>query len=198
MREDPDVILVGELRDAETISMAMTAAETGHLVFGTLHTTGRRQNPSIASSTPLPVRRIREADQELPRQNTLLAVITQILVEVRRCARAARIVRDHGDDEGHCQLIQTDQTASDPHASCRPGRDFGHADARPGAARRHHGEEIDPDDAYAYATEKRLFQKYVTDNEPFCRSFDVAGSGTRIGPGPTAACNLEGRSRGNH
>ena len=40
MREDPDVILVGELRDAETISMAMTAAETGHLVLGTLHTTG--------------------------------------------------------------------------------------------------------------------------------------------------------------
>ena len=40
MREDPDVILVGELRDAETIMMAMTAAETGHLVLGTLHTTG--------------------------------------------------------------------------------------------------------------------------------------------------------------
>ena len=40
LREDPDVILVGELRDAETISMAMTAAETGHLVLGTLHTTG--------------------------------------------------------------------------------------------------------------------------------------------------------------
>src|SRR5450631_3224782 len=39
MREDPDVILVGEMRDAETISMAMTAAETGHLVLGTLHTT---------------------------------------------------------------------------------------------------------------------------------------------------------------
>ncbi len=39
MREDPDVILVGEMRDAETIAMAMTAAETGHLVLGTLHTT---------------------------------------------------------------------------------------------------------------------------------------------------------------
>ena len=40
LREDPDVILVGELRDIETISMALTAAETGHLVFGTLHTSG--------------------------------------------------------------------------------------------------------------------------------------------------------------
>jgi twitching motility protein PilT len=38
LREDPDVILVGELRDLETIQLALTAAETGHLVFGTLHT----------------------------------------------------------------------------------------------------------------------------------------------------------------
>ncbi|HEZ0765197.1 TPA: type IV pilus twitching motility protein PilT [Neisseria meningitidis] len=40
LREDPDVILVGEMRDPETIGLALTAAETGHLVFGTLHTTG--------------------------------------------------------------------------------------------------------------------------------------------------------------
>ena len=40
LRQDPDVILVGELRDLETIEAAITAAETGHLVFGTLHTTG--------------------------------------------------------------------------------------------------------------------------------------------------------------
>ncbi|MDR2671998.1 MAG: type IV pilus twitching motility protein PilT [Coriobacteriales bacterium] len=43
MREDPDVILVGEMRDYETISAAVTAAETGHLVFSTLHTTGASQ-----------------------------------------------------------------------------------------------------------------------------------------------------------
>ena len=40
LREDPDIILLGELRDYETISLALTAAETGHLVFGTLHTSG--------------------------------------------------------------------------------------------------------------------------------------------------------------
>lgn len=38
LREDPDIILVGEMRDLETISLAISAAETGHLVFGTLHT----------------------------------------------------------------------------------------------------------------------------------------------------------------
>ena len=40
LRQDPDIILMGELRDYETVSMALTAAETGHLVFGTLHTNG--------------------------------------------------------------------------------------------------------------------------------------------------------------
>lgn len=43
LRQDPDVILVGEMRDLETIGLALTAAETGHLVFGTLHTTGAPQ-----------------------------------------------------------------------------------------------------------------------------------------------------------
>jgi len=38
LREDPDVILIGEIRDAETLNLALKAAETGHLVFSTLHT----------------------------------------------------------------------------------------------------------------------------------------------------------------
>ena len=53
LRQDPDVILLGEMRDLETIAAAITAAETGHLVFGTLHTTGARAR-STASSTPFP------------------------------------------------------------------------------------------------------------------------------------------------
>jgi twitching motility protein PilT len=43
LREDPDVILIGEMRDLETIQLAITAAETGHLVFGTLHTSSAPQ-----------------------------------------------------------------------------------------------------------------------------------------------------------
>ena len=43
LRDDPDVILIGEMRDYETISLAMMAAETGHLVFGTLHTSSAAQ-----------------------------------------------------------------------------------------------------------------------------------------------------------
>ncbi len=44
LRQDPDVIMIGELRDLETISLALTAAETGHLVLGTLHTNGSAES----------------------------------------------------------------------------------------------------------------------------------------------------------
>jgi len=57
LREDPDYILVGEMRDLETISLALTAAETGHLVFGTLHT-------SSASKTVTRVIDVFPADQQ--------------------------------------------------------------------------------------------------------------------------------------
>jgi len=46
LRQDPDVIMVGEMRDLETISLALTAAETGHLVFATLHTKSAAQTPA--------------------------------------------------------------------------------------------------------------------------------------------------------
>src|SRR3546814_2322181 len=48
LRQDPDVILVGELRDLETISVALTAAETGHLVFATLHTQSAQDTITLA------------------------------------------------------------------------------------------------------------------------------------------------------
>jgi twitching motility protein PilT len=78
LREDPDVILVGELRDIETIQLAITAAETGHLVMGTLHT----------NSAPKTVDRIIDVfpanDKEMVRSMlsvSLEAVITQALVK---------------------------------------------------------------------------------------------------------------------
>jgi twitching motility protein PilT len=50
LREDPDAILVGELRDLETIRLALTAAETGHLVFGTLHTSSAAKTSTVSST----------------------------------------------------------------------------------------------------------------------------------------------------
>src|SRR5258705_9938290 len=78
MREDPDVILVGELRDAETISMAMTAAETGHLVLGTLHTTSAVKTIDRVIDA-LPVEEREQTKSFL--SQSLIAVITQVLIK---------------------------------------------------------------------------------------------------------------------
>jgi twitching motility protein PilT len=86
LREDPDVILVGELRDLETIQLALTAAETGHLVMGTLHT----------NSAPETIDRIIDVfpahDKEMVRSMlsvALQAVITQTLLKKREGGRVA-------------------------------------------------------------------------------------------------------------
>jgi twitching motility protein PilT len=77
LREDPDVILVGEMRDLETISLAISAAETGHLVFGTLHT-------SSASQTVDRMVDVFPPDQQtqvrVQLSNSLVAVMSQTLV----------------------------------------------------------------------------------------------------------------------
>jgi twitching motility protein PilT len=80
LREDPDIILVGELRDLETIRLALTAAETGHLVFGTLHTS------SAAKTIDRIVDVFPAAEKEMVRSmlsESLRAVISQTLLETK-------------------------------------------------------------------------------------------------------------------
>ncbi|HOC59193.1 MAG: type IV pilus twitching motility protein PilT [Syntrophaceae bacterium] len=87
LREDPDIILVGEMRDLETISLAVEAASTGHLVFGTLHTTS-------AAKTVDRVIEVFPADQQMQIRSTLAdglrAIVAQVLfkrVDIKgRCA----------------------------------------------------------------------------------------------------------------
>lgn len=87
LRQDPDVILIGEMRDYETIGIALTSAETGHLVFGTLHTSSAAQTVSrIVDVFPV--------DQQ-PQVRTmlasnLLAVISQVLLP--RKDKAGRVL----------------------------------------------------------------------------------------------------------
>ncbi|MDO4694493.1 MAG: type IV pilus twitching motility protein PilT [Eikenella sp.] len=80
LREDPDIILVGEMRDPETIGLALTAAETGHLVFGTLHTTGAAKTVDrIIDVFPA-------GEKEMVRSmlsESLRAVISQTLLKTR-------------------------------------------------------------------------------------------------------------------
>ena len=78
LRQDPEVILVGELRDLETIEMAVSAAETGHLVFGTLHTTGAAKTVDrIVNAFPMQ----QQETIRIQLSTVLQAVISQILVK---------------------------------------------------------------------------------------------------------------------
>jgi twitching motility protein PilT len=80
LREDPDVVLVGEMRDLETIRLAMTAAETGHLVFATLHTA------SAAKTIDRIVDVFPAAEKEMVRSmlsESLRAVISQTLLKTK-------------------------------------------------------------------------------------------------------------------
>jgi twitching motility protein PilT len=159
MREDPDVILVGELRDAETISMAMTAAETGHLVLGTLHTTGAVKTiDRIIDALPVEER---EQTKSFLAQS-LLAVITQVLVKTADARGRRAICEVMVMTKAVAKLIQLDQTHQIPN-QLQTGRDLGMQLLDQALLSAIAAKDIDPDDAYVFAGDKRLFQKYVTD-----------------------------------
>ena len=113
LREDPDVILVGEMRDLETISLAITASETGHLVLGTLHTT-------TASSTVDRIINVFPPEQQgqirMMISDSLKAVISQCLLPRRDGAgrvAAYEILRNTGNVAG---LIRDGKTFQIPTA----------------------------------------------------------------------------------
>lgn len=95
LREDPDVVLVGEMRDLETISLALTAAETGHLVFATLHTSSAMQTVDRIVDVFPP-----EAQQQVRIQlsNSLVAVFSQALLPKLNAAK---------EKEGRVMALET-------------------------------------------------------------------------------------------
>ncbi len=159
MREDPDVILVGEMRDAETIRMAMTAAETGHLVLGTLHTTGAVKTIDRVIDA-LPVEE-REQTKSFLAQS-LLAVVTQVLIKTTDGRGRRAVCEIMVMTKAIAKLIQTDQSHQIL-TQLQMGRDSGMQVLDQALLAAITAREIDPDDAYAYAANKSLFQKYVTD-----------------------------------
>jgi twitching motility protein PilT len=159
MREDPDVILVGELRDADTIRMAMTAAETGHLVLGTLHTTSAVKTIDRMIDA-LPAEEREQTKSFL--SQSLLAVITQILVKSHDGHGRRAICEIMVMTKAIGKLILTDQTHQVP-SQLQMGKDFGMQMFDQALLTAVQAREVDPDDAFSYATEKRLLQKFVTD-----------------------------------
>ncbi len=159
MREDPDVILVGELRDAETISMAMTAAETGHLVLGTLHTTGAVKTiDRIIDALP---GELREQTKSFLSQS-LKAVVTQVLVKTLDGHNRKAILEILVNNRAISKLIMNDQSHQIP-AQLQTGKDLGMQVMDMALLEAIEAKEIDPDDAFRFANDKRKFQRFVTE-----------------------------------
>ena len=127
LREDPDYILVGEMRDLETIRLALTAAETGHLVFGTLHTS------SAAKTIDRIIDVFPAAEKEMVRamlSESLVSVISQTLLKTKDGAGPRRGARDHDRQPRDPQPDPRRQGRADVLRD-PDGPEYRHADARP-------------------------------------------------------------------
>ena len=159
LREDPDVILVGELRDAETISMAMMAAETGHLVLATLHTTSAAKSldriidllPSEQKSQAL-----------IFMSQNLQGVISQVLVKKPDGRGRKAIVEVMVNTPAIANLLLTGKQFQIP-AAMQTGKENGMRLLDQALLDALQAKEVDPDDAYLHAQDKKPFQRFVTD-----------------------------------
>ncbi len=161
MREDPDVVLVGELRDAETISMAMTAAETGHLVLGPLHTTSAVKTiDRIIDALP---GELREQTKSFLGQS-LKAVVTQVLVRTPDGRGRKAVLEILINNRAIAKLISTDQTHQIP-AQLQTGRNVGMQSMDQALLEAIDANEVDAEDAFRYASEKKNFHRFVSSSQ---------------------------------
>jgi twitching motility protein PilT len=159
LREDPDVILVGEMRDPETISMAMTAAETGHLVLGTLHTSSAAKTlDRIIDAMPTEMKQ--QAAAFLAQH--LRCVISQKLVRTSDSQHRKAIVEIMANTPAIANLILSGKIHQIP-STIQTGKDKGMQLLDQALLEALQRKEIDPDDAYINANDKKQFQRFVTD-----------------------------------
>lgn len=121
LREDPDVIMVGEMRDVETVRMALMAAETGHLVVATLHTTSAVATVDrLVESFPPD----EQAQARIGLSESLKYVVSQSLVRLGRQRPRGRVRGAQGHDErGHPHSREQDLSAPEPDADFAVARD---------------------------------------------------------------------------
>lgn len=159
LRQDPDVILVGELRDYETIALALEASETGHLVLGTLHTRGAAQTiDRIVDAFPT------ESQTQVRHTlaDNLKCVLSQELVRAadgrgRRAAVEILVVNG-----AVSQLIREGKTFQIPSA-IMTGRRLGMQQMDQALLAMVRAGDIDPDEAFVKAQDRREFVPYLTD-----------------------------------
>ena len=157
LREDPDIIMVGEMRDLETISLAIEAASTGHLVFGTLHT-------SSAAKTVDRVIEVFPANQQEQVRSTLAdglrAVVAQVLFkradQKGRCAALEIMIATPAVRN----LIREAKTFQIP-SSIQTGKRYGMQLLDDAIMELLNNGKIYPDDAYAKANDKSKFRPFL-------------------------------------
>jgi len=182
LRQDPDVILIGEMRDLETISMAITAAETGHLVFGTLHTTSAISTVDrIVDVFPT------DAQQQVRVQlsGTLQGVISQTLVAkigggrvaAREILVATDAVRSLIREAKTAQMLNLMQT----------GRAHGMSTLEDELLRLAQEKLITPDDAVAKANRPEDVRKRLQEGEARQAAANAAIAQGRYGAAAAAA-----------
>jgi twitching motility protein PilT len=159
LREDPDIILVGELRDPETITLAMIAADTGHLVLGTLHTTSAIKTlDRILDALPAEQRSLGATSLA----QSLRGVVSQALLRTADGRDRKAIVEVMVMTPAIANLIVTGKGFQIP-TQLQTGKDLGMQLMDQALLEALQKKQIDPDDAYRCATDKRAFQRYVTD-----------------------------------
>ena len=157
LREDPDIILVGELRDLETISLAIEAASTGHLVFGTLHT-------SSAHKTVDRIIEVFPSTEQAQIRSTLAdglrAVVAQVLFKridkKGRCAALEILVATPAVRN----LIRESKTHQIP-SMIQTGKQFGMQLLDDAIMNLYKKGKISPDEAYSKANNKSLFRPFL-------------------------------------
>jgi len=181
LREDPDVILVGELRDFETVSLAIEASETGHLVLGTLHTRGAYQTiHRIVDSFPAEI----QPQTRHTLAENLKCVVSQELVRVadgrgRRAVCEILVV-----NSAVAQLIREGKTFQIP-GTIATGRRAGMQLMDQALLSMVQAGNIDPDEAFIRANDKREFLRFVT--RPELKTLFGGGAGPAGTPAETAA-----------
>ena len=161
LREDPDVILVGELRDPDTIMMAMTAAETGHLVLGTLHTSSAVKTLDRIIDA-MPAEQKDQAATFLAQH--LKGVISQVLVRTPDGRGRKAILEILINTPGIANLIMDRKNFQIP-SSLQTGRELGMQLMDQALLEAINNKEVDPDDAYLNSTDKKIFNRFVTNTE---------------------------------
>ncbi len=169
MREDPDVILVGEMRDAETISMAMTAAETGHLVLGTLHTTSATKTiDRIIDALPNDEREQTKSFLPQPHRGH-----HSDPAQDPRPARAQAVCEVMVLTKAIGKLIMTDQSHQIP-SQLQMGKEYGMQLLDQALLAAINAKEVDPEQAYTYAPTSASSSA----SSPTCRRVPVAETAT--------------------